>query len=106
MPNTSSRQVAYLPVYELLSPLLGDPGLIPGSPVWCQLDNTDPAKWQAVLWSAVWWSLAQDAHQEAMAEAGSAISASPDISWPQVSREIHQRSTFRAERPWMKREAS
>ncbi len=70
----SSRQVSYLPVYELLSPVLGDPGLIPGTPEWCELDAADPAKWQAILWAAVWWSLAADGRQAALVDASHAIS--------------------------------
>lgn len=86
----SSRQVAYYPVYTLLAPLLGAPGLIPGTPEWCQLDDTDPAKWSAVLWCAVWWCLEQDARQAAMADASRAISESAD--WSRISREIRGHS--------------
>jgi len=82
----SSRQVTYLPVYELLSPLLGDPGLIPGSPVWCQLDDTDPAKWQAILWAAVWWAVDQDTRQAALSDASREISAAAD--WSAIAKQI------------------
>ena len=58
--GTPSREVKFYPVYEMLSPMLADPRLIPGTPVWCQLDDTDPAKWQAILWSAVWWAIAEE----------------------------------------------
>lgn len=79
-----SRQVAYHTVYQLLSPLLGDPGLIPGTPVWCQLDSGDPAKWQAVLWAAIWWCVDQEVRQEAMAEASREVSAAAD--WADIAR--------------------
>lgn len=79
-----SRQVAYLPVYELLTPLLGDPQLIPGTPAWCQLADADPIKWQAVLWAAVWWTVAEDARQAAMADASRSVAASAD--WSRVGR--------------------
>jgi Protein of unknown function (DUF2742) len=85
-----SRQVAYLPVYELLSPLLGDPALIPGTPVWCQLDGTDPAKWQAVLWAAVWWAIAEDARQAAKVDASKAVASSEN--WGAVARSVRSRS--------------
>lgn len=85
----ASRQVAYYPVYTLLEPWLGTPGLIPGTPEWCQLDDTDPSKWRAVLWAAVWWCLYQDTRQAAMADASCAISKAAD--WPQVSRGIRGR---------------
>ncbi|MCQ4359661.1 DUF2742 domain-containing protein [Mycobacterium gordonae] len=92
----TSRQVAYLPVYDMLHPLLGTPGLIPGTPVWCQLDDTDPSKWRAVLWAAVWWCLEQDARQAAMADASREISNAAD--WSGVSREIRRRSGVRIPR--------
>lgn len=81
---TGSRQVACLPVYELLSPLLGRPGLVPGTPEWCDLDDTEPAKWQAVLWAALWWSVEQDARQTSLAEASREISSAAD--WPAIGR--------------------
>lgn len=84
----ASRQVSFEPVYELLSPLLGDPGLIPGTPVWCQLDDTDPAKWQAVLWAAVWWTVAQDARQAAQSDASREVCAAG--GWTALSRRIAQ----------------
>lgn len=86
--GAGSRQVSFEPVYELLSPLLGDPGLIPGTPVWCQLDDTDPAKWQAVLWAALWWTVAQDARQAAQSDAAREISAATD--WSALARRIAQ----------------
>ena len=88
--SPASRQVSFEPVYELLSPLLGDPGLIPGTPVWCQLDDTDPAKWQAVLWAAVWWTVAQDARQAAQSDASREISAAAD--WSALAQRIRGRS--------------
>jgi hypothetical protein len=84
-----SRQVAWAPVHRLLAPLLGAPGLAPGTPAWCDLDDTDPAKWRAVLWSAVWWSVAEDARQEALADASRAVSAAAD--WPGIARAAQRR---------------
>jgi DNA-binding transcriptional LysR family regulator len=90
MTSLDSRQISYLSVYELVSPLLGDPGLIPGTPTWCQLDDTDPAKWQAILWAALWWCLDQDTLQEATADAAGEISAAANwsavASWVQRGR--------------------
>lgn len=91
----SSRQVSYLPVYELVSPLLSDPGLVPGTPVWCQLEDTDPAKWQAVLWAAVWWSLAADTRQAALADASREISGAAE--WSAVGR--HRGSAYIPRQP-------
>lgn len=88
--SPASKQVSFEPVYELLSPLLGDPGLIPGTPVWCQLDDTDPAKWQAILWAAVWWTVAQDARQASQSDAATEISAAGGPSWSALARRIAQ----------------
>jgi hypothetical protein len=84
MTATGSREVAWSPVYDLVAPLLGEPGLVPGAPAWCDLDDRDPAKWQALLWAAVWWAVSQDARQTALAEASRAISAAAD--WPAIAR--------------------
>lgn len=80
----NNRQVAWSEVYELVAPLLGEPGLVPGTPAWCALDDTAPAKWQAILWAAVWWAVEQDAIQDALAEASRAISSAAD--WPLIGR--------------------
>ena len=85
----ASRQVRWTAVYQLLSPLLGDPHLIPGTSVWCQLEDTDPAKWQAILWSAVWWAVSEDARQDSIAEAGEAISAAEN--WSVVAQQVRRR---------------
>lgn len=85
----TSREVRFYPVYELLSPLLADPSLIPGTPVWCELSDTDPAKWQAVLWAAVWWAVGEECRQDAIAAAGEQISASEN--WRQVARQVQRR---------------
>jgi len=80
-----SRQVSWLAVHELVAPLLGEPGLIPGTPAWRQLDDADPAKWQAILWAAVWWVIAEDGRQSAMADASREISGAAD--WSRVGRD-------------------
>ena len=87
--GTPSREVKFYPVYEMLSPMLADPRLIPGTPVWCQLDDADPAKWQAILWSAVWWAIAEECRQDAIAEAGEQIAAAED--WGDVARQVQRR---------------
>lgn len=81
---TDSRQVTWLPVYELVAPLLGEPGLVPGTPAWMHLDDANPAKWSALLWAAVWWALDQDARQEAAADASKVVARAAD--WPHIAR--------------------
>lgn len=80
----ASRQVAWAEVHALVKPLLGEPGLVPGSPQWVALDDTDPRKWSALLWAAVYWAVSEDAHQTALAEASRAISTAAD--WPRIGR--------------------
>jgi Protein of unknown function (DUF2742) len=87
-----SRQIRYLPVYELVADRLGDPGLIPGTPAWCQLDAADPAKWRALLWPTVWWCLAEDSRQTALAEASHEIGSAAD--WTAISRNMLQRNNI------------
>lgn len=94
MTGLGSRQVAYLPVYELVAPLLGRPGLVPGTPQWVALDDTDPAKWRAIMWSAVWWAVAEDGRQAALADASREISTAAD--WPGLASAIHRRRTSAA----------
>ncbi|CAN3126261.1 DUF2742 domain-containing protein [Mycobacterium sp. smrl_JER01] len=85
----ASREVRFYPIYQLLSPLLADPGIIPGTPVWCQLDDTDPAKWQAIFWAAMWWAVGEECRQDAIAEAGQQISAATD--WTDEARKLSRR---------------
>lgn len=87
----TSRQVAWEPVHRLLAPLLGEPGLAPGTPAWADLDDDHPDKWRAVFWSSVWWSVAEDARQDAAAEASREISAAGD--WAAVARRMQRRSS-------------
>jgi hypothetical protein len=85
----ASRQVAWEPVHRLLAPLLGTPVPAPGTPAWVDLDDNDPDKWSAIFWSSMWWALAEDGRQTAMAEASRAISAAAD--WPAEARWIQRR---------------
>lgn len=81
----SSREVNYYAVYQFLAPHLGDPSVIPGTPVWADLPDSDPAKWQAVLWAAMWWSVTEDARQDAIADAGVQIAGAED--WAVVAQQ-------------------
>lgn len=89
MSATASRAVAWEPVYALVEPFLGEPGLAPGTPPWVDLDDHDPAKWRALLWSSVWWAVGEDALQTARADASRAISTAAD--WPRIARNAIQR---------------
>lgn len=89
LTGAGSREVNYYAVYQFLAPHLGDPSVIPGTPVWADLRDSDPAKWRAVLWAAMWWAVTEDARQDAVAQANQAISAAED--WGQVSRQVQRR---------------
>lgn len=88
MTGLDSRAVAWAPVWDLLAPHLPAPGLVPGSPSWAALPDDAPAKWQALLWAAMWWVVAEDARQTGTAEVSKAIAASTD--WRAVATEIRQ----------------
>lgn len=86
-----SRQIGWWSVYELLAPLLGDrPPALPGTPTWQQIPDDHPDKWRSLLWTAVWWSLAQDTRQEAAADASREIAAATD--WSGLARRITART--------------
>ena len=85
----SSREVNLFAVHQFLAPHLGNPDVIPGTPSWTQLPNGDSAKWRAVLWAAMWWAVAEDARQDAVAEAGQAISGADN--WSVVAQQVLRR---------------
>ncbi len=87
----NSRQVAWEPVYRFLAPDLGDHNIIPGTPAWCDLDDHDHRKRAACNWPVVWWSVAEDARQTAIAEASREISTAAD--WPAVARRMQRRKS-------------
>ena len=75
-----------------------------GTPAWCALDDTDPAKWAALLDGGQHWALRVDTCQAATVEASRDISAA--VNWPDVARELKGLREFHAARPWLKRVAS
>lgn len=85
----TSREVNLFAVHQFLAPHLGDPDVIPGTPSWTQLPDDDSAKWRAVLWAAMWWAVAEDARQNAVAEAGQQISAAEN--WRVRARDVQRR---------------
>ena len=82
---------------ELRVPLLG-------TPAWCALNDSDPAKLAAVLDGGQLFALGLDTAQEAAAEASQAVSAAVD--WRAVAQEWMQLQAFRTANPWARREAS
>nr|WP_321182435.1 DUF2742 domain-containing protein [Mycobacterium kansasii] len=85
-----SHQVGWWDVHLYVSPLLAAAVSWPmiGTPAWCQLDDTDPAKVAAVYDAAQHWALRVETAQEARAEASRDISAAED--WGAVARGIRR----------------
>lgn len=81
-----------------------DTHLWPGTPTWCELDDSDVRKLVALAEFGLHHALRVEVAQQAHADASRAVSAAVD--WSAISREIHARNAFRSERPWMKRAAS
>lgn len=113
MTAVDSQQVSWFDVYELAASeaaLLGvDFGArppTPGTPAWRDLPRAEQVA--SVLLAGARYALLLDGRQAAMADASRAVATHRDgeHSWRQISRELQQRSTFRATRPWANRKAS
>jgi hypothetical protein len=89
---TASRQVDWWSVCEFVEPLLAHVGCWPmaGTVTWRQLDDTDPAKWAALLDAARHHSLHVDTAQTALAEASRAIASGAD--WSAAGRAHRRRA--------------
>lgn len=101
--TVASRQVAWWPVHEFITALVGQANQLPvaGTPAWCALSDTDPRKLLALALAGEHHVLRVEAGQIAMAEASREISTAAD--WAKIARELKQRSDFYTARPWLKR---
>jgi hypothetical protein len=104
--SVSSQQVSWWPVHTFVAEILDQVESWPmaGTPEWCALDRTDPAKWAALLDDAQHFALRRETLQEAHCEASRAVSGALD--WSALAREIRQRADFYAARPWLRREVA
>ena len=99
---TGSRQVSWAPVHEFLQAALAPGGRrwchspCAGTPAWCELADGDPRKLLSLAVAGEHHVLRVEVAQTARAEASQAVAAAAD--WPQVSREIRQRKSFREHR--------
>jgi hypothetical protein len=104
----ASQQVSFWSTYEFMQAAVAqaNAGPLPwaGTPEWCELADGDPRKLLALASFGVHHALRVETAQQAHAEASRAVSASAD--WSQISREVHQRNSFRAAHPWAKRVVS
>lgn len=101
-----ARTISWFEVHEFVQALTEGVGPLPwpGTLEWLELPDDDPRKVAAVLRAGVLWALNESARQEAMAEASQAISAALD--WGEIGRQIQQRESFYAAKPWLRRAAS
>ena len=99
----SSSQVSFAESLAFLERVAPDrdPSLWPGTPAWCELDDSDPRKLVALAEFGLHHALRVEVAQQARADASRAVSAAAD--WSAIGREVHARNIFRAERPWSKR---
>ena len=94
--GTASRAVAWWPVQSFVAQVLAQANSAPpmaGTPAWCALADSDPAKLLAVAVAGSHHVLRMETAQQAHAEASKAIAASAD--WPKVANEIRQRAEAR-----------
>ena len=111
-PQLESRAVAWWPVLTFTADRIGvQPDAMPalrvpllGTPGWCALDDTDPAKLAAVLDGGQHFALRLEIEQEARADASHTVSAAAD--WRGIAQAALQRDAWRAQRPWSRRVAS
>ncbi|KDE98182.1 hypothetical protein Y900_004300 [Mycolicibacterium aromaticivorans JS19b1 = JCM 16368] len=90
--QNTTREIDWLAVNQYVTPRiarLGQPVPLPGSVAWCTLYNHDPLKLGSCLMVVPWWAVDQGTRQDALREAGLAISAAAD--WTGIVRGQAQR---------------
>lgn len=100
-----SQQVDWWRVHEYVSPVLNEARQWPmaGTIAWCELED-DPRKLAALFDAAQHHILRVDTAQNAVCQAGEAVSAAAD--WSTIARVKYDRAMFEAAHPWMKRGAA
>ncbi len=89
--------MSWWPAHEFIVAALAQAEAAPpvaGTPAWCALADSDPAKLLALAVAGEHWVLRMETAQEQRAEASKMIAASAD--WPAVAQEIRQRREARA----------
>lgn len=95
--SPASRQVNWYEAFAFASRIASQYGVtldhrelpIAGTLQWCGMADDDARKLMALVLGGVREALANDAHQDALAQAGEAISGAAD--WSQVSRDVRRR---------------
>jgi len=93
-----SRSVDWYTVHEFVESTLNEVGSWPmvGTLPWRYLPNDDPRKLAAIFDAARHWALRVDIAQQAMDEAGQAISAAE--KWSEVAQQVQRRHEIDAHR--------
>ena len=85
----TNQQVSWWSVHGFVAPYLDAAAPMAGTPAWCDLEDTDPLKWAALLDAARHWALHLEINQQALAEASRDVSVAAD--WRSVANEIRRR---------------
>ncbi|MEZ0052113.1 hypothetical protein ABIA30_003125 [Mycobacterium sp. MAA66] len=89
---TTTRQVDFLIVHEFVAPILREVPAWPaaGTLLWARLEDTDPAKWAALLDAARYQALDLQIQQEHLDGAAKSIAVSQE--WADVRRYSRRRA--------------
>lgn len=77
---------------------------LPGTPSWCALPDSDPAKMASLLAVARYWAFDAACRQEAKAEASEAIAGA--APWGRIGQELQQRRKVIADGAYIERRSS
>lgn len=97
-----TAQVNWWPVHTFVEPLLDTIGEWPmvGTQAWCELAADDPRKWAALADAAQHWALRVDNNQQALCDAGEALSKAEN--WSRIAQSRRDRAVYEADHPWVK----
>jgi len=99
--------VSWWQTHEFLKAVLAqaNAGPLPwaGSPAWCDLADGDPRKLLALAVDGEHHVLRKEVAQTAHAQASREVSVA--ANWSGIAREIQQRNSFHADKPWLRRAA-
>jgi len=100
-----SRQVDWWSCHTFIDAMVRQASVGPlpiaGSPSWCELAEGDPRKLLALAAAGEHHVLRVETAQQALTETSHHIAVAAD--WPSIAREIQQRRSFYADRPWLRR---
>jgi len=101
----AAQQVSWWDTHVFISKLTADLNLPPaGTPEWRAMADGDPRKLLALAVAGEHHVLRVETAQQARADASKAVAGAAD--WSKVAREMQQRNSFYADRPWLRRAAS